>query len=192
MVTPKKVNGSNIDKESAGILYDGANLSQLGTLFGSDHRVIVEKLSGVQPDGPIRNGVPTYKIRTAAPYLVKPQYEIEEYIKKMSHTELPKMLSKEFWAGQRSRQEYLLKDGMLWPTEKVIENVGELMKIFKNSARLFVDAVDRQSELNDQQKKIIKGLADGMLTECHLTVVEKFKAVKSEAKNGDEDEDDEL
>lgn len=169
----KKVS-DNTDEESKGILYDGANLSQLGVLFRMDHRVLVEKLHGVPPDG-TRNRANIWKIDTVAPYLVKPIFEIEAYIKKMNHTELPKMITKEFWAGQRSRQEYELKAGDLWPTAKVVENVGEVLKIFKMSARLFVDAVDRQSELSEKQRKIIRNLTDGMLMECHQTVVDRFK-----------------
>lgn len=176
---------ASADAGTRAMLYDGANLSQLGVLFRMDHRVLVEKLHGVAPCG-TRNGSNIYQVHEVAPHLVKPIYEIEAYIKKMAHTELPKMLSKEFWAGQRSRQEYLLKEGNLWPTEKVIEYVGDLMKVFKMSTRLFSDAVDRQSELTDKQRKIIKNLSDGMLIELHQTVVDKFKSKKKETPDDDE------
>jgi len=164
----------NTDITSRAILYEGANLSQLCILFKMDHRVLVQKLHKCRPTG-TRNGVDIYSIDEAAPYLVKPVYDIEAYIKNMNHTELPKMISKEFWAGLRSRQEYELKAGNLWPTEKVVECVGEFMKLVKMSTRLMGDAVDRQAELTDRQRHIIKEQGDGMLEELYRTVLDKFK-----------------
>lgn len=165
------------DMESRGILYEGANISQLCMLFNMDHRTIVAKLHGVPPDG-VRNRADIWKIATAAPHLVKPIYDIESYMRNMAHTELPKMLTKEFWAGQRSRQEYELKAGDLWSTARVVEKVGELMKIFKMSARLFIDAVDQQSQLVPKQRDIIRQLTDGMLEECSHQVVKHFSYEK--------------
>lgn len=188
MATNKRVSAS-MDDTSRAILYEGANLSELSILFRMDHRVLVEKLHNVKASG-MRRGVAIYRIDEVAPYLVRPQYDIEEYIKKMNHTELPKMLTKEFWAGQRSRQEYMLKDGDLWPTAKVVENVGELMKLMKMSVRLFSDGVERQSELTEKQRAIIRGLSDGLLTELHRTVTQKFKSKPEQESAGDDDDQD--
>lgn len=163
----------NIDMASRGVLYEGANLTQLCQLFGMDFRTVTAKMHGVPPDG-VRGRSSVWKISTAAPHLVKPIYDIESYMRNMSHNDLPKMLTKEFWAGQRSRQEFELKAGDSWPTADIVEKVGELMKTFKMSARLFVDAVDRQSQLTQKQRDIIKNLTDGMLEECHHQVVKNF------------------
>lgn len=177
MAAPKSVQqaraAATLDDESRAMLYEGANLSQLCVLFRMDHRVLVEKLHGVQPVGR-RGNADIYSIPEVAPKLVRPDYDIEAYIKKMNHTDLPKMLSKEYWAGQRSRQEYMLKAGDLWETAKVIENVGELVKLIRMSMLLLVDAVERQVELTPRQREIIKELADGTLRDLHKTVVEKF------------------
>lgn len=167
--------GASMDKESRAMLYEGCNLSQLGVLFRMDHRVLVEKLHGVEPSGK-RGSTSIYRVDEVAPYLVKPMYDIETYIKRMNHNELPKMLTKEFWAGQRSKQEYLLREGDLWPTAKVIGEVGELFKLIKMQMRLASDAVERQTELTPRQRNIIKSLLDGTLRDLHTAVTEKFKA----------------
>lgn len=187
MATASKA-ASSLDDTSRAMLYEGVNLSQLGLLFRMDHRVLVEKLHGIEPTGK-RGSAQTYLVHEVAPYLVKPVLDIEDYIKRMNHTELPKMLSKEFWAGQRSRQEYLLKEGDLWPTAKVIENVGELLKVIKLSARLMIDAVERQTELTDRQRNIIKSLTDGMLQDMHRSMSEVF--AEKEVEDGDATSDDE-
>lgn len=165
--------GVSLDTESRAMLYEGCNLSQLGILFRMDHRVLVEKLHGVTPSGK-RGSTAIYQVHEVAPYLVKPMYDIETYIKRMNHTELPKMLTKEFWAGQRSKQEFLLKNGDLWPTAKVMSEVGELFKLIKTQTRLASDAIERQTELTPRQRAIVKGLLDGMLRDLHDAVTEKF------------------
>ena len=161
------------DDTTRAILYDGANLSQLGDLFRMDHRSIVAKIHKCKPVG-TRNGVDIYAVHEVAPYLVKPAYDIETYIKKMHHNDLPKMLTKEFWAGQRSRQEFEQREGNLWPTERVVGVVGGLMKLVKMSVRLMADAVDRQAELSDRQRNIVKALGDGMLEELYRNVIDEF------------------
>nr|DAI87191.1 MAG TPA: Protein of unknown function (DUF1441) [Caudoviricetes sp.] len=164
-----------LDPISKAVLYDGANLSQLGSLFRMDHRVLVEKLTkgGCKPVGE-RNGVDIYAVHEVAPYLVKPAYEIEEYLKRMHHNDLPKHLTKEFWAGLRSRQEYEQKEGNLWPTSRVVEVMGGVMKLIKMSARLMSDQVDRQAELSDRQRAIVRSQCDGMLEEAYRTILESF------------------
>lgn len=161
------------DDTTRAILYEGANLSQLGRLFRMDHRVLVEKLHNCKPCG-TRNNVDIYDVAEVAPYLVKPLYDIETYIKKMHHNELPKHLTKEFWAGLRSRQEYEQKEGNLWLTTRVVEVIGGLMKMVKMSVRLMADSVDRQAELTDRQRHLVKALGDGMLEELYRTVTEEF------------------
>lgn len=163
------------DDITKAIIYDGANLSQLGSLFRMDHRVLVEKLTkgGCKPNG-TRNGVDIYAVHEVAPYLVRPAYDIEEYLKRMHHNDLPKHLTKEFWAGLRSRQEYEQKEGNLWPTSRVVEVMGGVMKLIKMSARLMSDQVDRQAELSDRQRAIVRSQCDGMLEEAYRTILEAF------------------
>jgi len=163
------------DDITKAILYDGANLSQLTNLFRVDHRVLVEKLAkgGCKPCG-TRNGVDIFAVHEVAPYIVRPAYEIEEYIKRMHHNDLPKNVTKEFWAGLRSRQEYEQREGNLWQTSRVVEVMGGVMKLIKMSARLMVDQVDRQAELTDRQRQIVKSQCDGMLEEAYRTIVESF------------------
>lgn len=171
--------GNTLDEESKVMLYDGLNISQLEVILEMDKKDIQRKIFGhVSPVGK-RRGYDIYKLKDILPWVVKPTYDIEEYIKKMHHNELPKLLTKEFWAGQRAKQDYMEKNGDLWKTEKVIEAVGDFVKLVKMSALLTTDAVERQVELTDQQRKIIKSIMDGMLLDLYAAVQKKFQ--------GDED-----
>ena len=181
-------NRTSLDAESKAVLFDGLNLSQLGIAFRMDHRVLVEKLKDCPPSGN-RNGFPTWTISEAAPHLVRPIYDIEAYIKRMNHADLPKHLTKEFWAGLKSKQDYELRAGDLWPTAKVVESVGELFKLVRMSALLTTDTLERQAELTDAQRQIVKNLMDSMLNDLHRAVQEKFQDVEHGTNEQHDDEE---
>lgn len=168
---------STLDDESQTMLYEGANMSQLAIAFRVDHRTLQQKLHGVQPTGS-RNGTETWHLHVAAPHLVKPTEDIEQYLRKMHHNDLPKHLSKEFWAAIKLRQEVQQADGDLWPTERVVGVIGALMKLMKMAVRLMSDNVDQQSELSDKQRRTVKQLGDGMLEQLYSEVRDSFKPKK--------------
>lgn len=180
----------SLDDASREMIYNGCNLSELSKLFRMDHRNLVEKLHGVPPSGK-RGKANTWRVHEVAPYLVRPIFDIEEYIKRMHPSELPKMLTKEFWAGQRSRQEYLLKAGDLWPTDQVVEVVGELFKLVKMSATLAADAVERQVEMTPRQRTIVINIMDGMLRDLRQAIIEKFEDRAPELEEVDVEAQDE-
>lgn len=169
---------SNNDNETVLALYRGLNQDQLMGVFRVDNRTAKRKIAealegGVKPSGRVR-GSDIYDLRDIAPYFVKPAVDVEAYIRQMDPRELPKMLTKEFWTAQRNKQEYELRAGNLWPTEKVVEEVGELMKLVKMSTLLMLDAVERQTELSDRQRDIIQRLAHGMLDDLVKRIDERF------------------
>lgn len=181
----------NLDNESAVAIYHGLSISQLCTIMEMDRRDIAEKLekNGIKPSGK-NGGHPIYKLKDVMPALVKPMYDIETYLRQMHHNDLPKHLTKEFWAGLRSRQEYEIKAGDLWPTEKIISEVGELMKMLNMSLSLAADTVERQVELSEEQRLIIKNLIDGVKNDMVKSIQDKFSS-KQVLHDGDEEASDE-
>lgn len=179
---------ASLDNESKAMLYEGLNLSQLSVAFRMDHRVLVEKLHGVDPSG-YRGKAAIYKINEVAPHLVKPAYDIEAYIKRMHHNDLPKMLTKEFWNGQRARQEFELKAGQLWHTAQVIEKVSELYKLVAMSARLATDNIERTTDLTDRQREAVNSIMRGMLEDLQRKVIENFKEPTTDGHAADTSDD---
>lgn len=180
----------SLDEESKAMIHHGLNMSQLCQLFKMDHRTLVAKMEQgeVKPSGR-RGGYPVYFVHEVAPWVIKPAYDVEEHLKRMNPADLPKMLHKEFWAGQRARQEYELREGNLWPTEVVYEKVGELVKLVKMSTNLMADAVERQTQLTDRQRSLIKSMCDGMLRELSQAVLKHFKEKPNGRPQEDSDED---
>jgi hypothetical protein len=171
-----KSGSASVDEESRIAIFEGVNATQLSVIFRADTRTVARKLfeGNVKPIAK-RGNTEIYSIFDAAPYLCKPAYDVETAIKKMDYKDLPKSLAKEFWAGQRSKQDFEERAGLLWRTEKVVEEVGELMKLVKMSTLLMNDAVERQSELSDAQRRIIKQLSHGLLEDLSKRIAEKFQ-----------------
>lgn len=196
----------SLDDQSAAILYEGANMSQLSILFKMDDRVLKEKMYGIQPCGK-RGNAAIYDVAEVAARCGKlTEEQVDEAMKRLNHKDLPKELTKEYWAGLRSRQEYQSREKALWPTELVISVVGDIFKLVKMSALLAADTVERQAELTERQREIIRSGMDGMLVDLHSQIIKRFKdeqrgvsgeaawaaAVDDSMKEVPADDDDEL
>ncbi len=180
MVT-KAADSKVMDGETKGMLFEGASISQLGRMFAMDNRTVIAKITGLEPCGK-RAGHPIYAIKDAAPHLVEPILDLEDietvitYVRKLNHANLPKMLTKEFWAAMLSKQKFEEEAGDLWRTEKVIEVYAELVKSVRMPLVLALDNVASEVELNDRTQQIITGIIDSILEELHDAVVKQFGA----------------
>ncbi len=164
-----------LDKQSETILYEGANLSQLGILFKCDHRVLKQRMHGIAPIGK-RQNVEIYDIAEVASRMGKlSEEQVDAAMKRMNHDALPKQLTKEYWAGKRSKQEYELRAGDLWPTSQVVAEVGEMVKSIKMELDLLIDGVERQVEFSDKQREIAKQLVNGAKANMLQRLRDKFE-----------------
>lgn len=195
---------ATLDSESRALLYEGANLSQLGLLFKCDHRVLVERLHvhNVKPIGKRGKGE-IYDISEVARSMGRlTEEQVDAAMRRMNHADLPKTLTKEYWAGLRSRQDYLLKDGDLWPTNDVITAVAEMVKTLKMELDLLTDAIERQTEMSERQREIATGLIDGAKLNMQTKLREQFLSRAADSDRPEiqqpvedstaEDDDDEL
>lgn len=173
-VRTRRSNSNDIETES--MIFQGANLTQLSKLFGMEKRDITPKILDVYPVGK-RGGYDIYSIKEVAPYLVKPLYDVENYIRRMSFKDLPKELSKEFWAGQRAKQEFDIKAGNLWATEEVIEKFGDAVKTLRMGMLLIPDTLARQAGLTEAQRTVVQASVDSMLNDLSNALIEKFVEV---------------
>jgi hypothetical protein len=151
-----------------------ASMAQLAHLFQTDAKTLPRRLRGLKPSGQ-RHNTKTYLIREAASRIVKPGYAIEQYLRTMNHSELPPLLTKEYWNGQRARQIYEENAGDLWRTADVVEGFAEAFKTLRMSLLLMADAVDRESELSEPQRKALKRMIDGSIDDLREKMVSRFK-----------------
>lgn len=151
-----------------------ATRSQIAQLFRTDPKTLPERMHGVISKGK-RNGYRVYDIREAASRLVEPGYEIEEFIKQMSPQELPPLLQKEFWNGQRARTAYEKEIGNLWPTEDVVALVAVLEQGMRQTVLLITDDVEREEGLTAGQRKVFRRIMDQGIAKFKETLSEAFK-----------------
>lgn len=164
------------DAVTEAMLFHGANLTQLAKLFRMDRRDVSEKISkGNVANCGERGGYPIYYIHEVAPHLVKPAYDIETYLKRMHYSDLPKHLSKEFWAGQKMRQEFLKAEGDLWSTDKVIEVMGDVFKKLRMTMLLAGDTVERETTFTVEQREKLRSIIDGALDDMADGLVNDYK-----------------
>lgn len=189
-VKDNKKGSAFADEETLAGIYEGLNSSQLMTLFKRDYRTVQKAIfeSQVKPVGK-RYGADIYAVHEIAPYLVKPVFDVEAYIRRMDHKDLPKHLTKEFWAGLKAKQDVEERAGLLWRTEKVVEHVGELFKLIKMSALLMLDGVEKQTELSERQRGIIRSLTHGMLQDAQSRIERTFKVPDGERQEAVNDEE---
>jgi len=150
-----------------------ATIAQLAQLFETDAKTLPKRLKMVVPKGQ-RRGNKVYSIREAASFIITPGYEIEDFIRQMSPQEMSPLLLKEFWNGQTARLNYETKLGNLWPTEDIVEFIGELQNTIRMVLLIMVDDVNREESLTDGQRKVIQRITDAAITTMANSVVEKF------------------
>lgn len=182
-----------LDKEGESILYEGANLSQLTLLFKCDIKTLKARTYGIKPVG-MRKGVEVFDIAEIATRMGKlSEAQIDKAMARMNHDALPKQLTKEYWAGKRSKQEFMLREGDLWPTTKVVSEVGEMVKSLKMELDLLIDGIERSVEMTDKQREVAKSLVNGAKGNMLQRLREKFETkqpgiVKSAPAVDDDDE----
>ena len=168
MVTAK------IDPAAVVVSTGQGTIAQIAQLFWTDAKTLPKRMKSVAPTG-TRNGFKVYDIAEAAAMIVKPGYEIEEFIRQMSPQELPPLLQKEFWNGQNARLKFEKDQGNLWPTDEIVGFVGELLNAIRMALLLVSDGVDREVGITDGQREIIRRIMDGAIEEMRNTVEDKFK-----------------
>lgn len=183
----------SLDNESRAILFEGANITTLGMLFKCDPKVLRARMVGIQPCGR-RNSYDIYDVAEVAARMGKlSEPQVDAAMKRMNHDALPKQLTKEYWAGKRSKQEFMLREGDLWPTTKVISEVGEMVKSLKMELDLLIDGIERQVEMSDKQRDIAKKLINGAKSNMLQRLTDRFKKQPGTVKpQAVEDDDDEL
>lgn len=172
----KNRNTSGVDESTTAMIFDGVTKSQMVDVFKMDIRTINRRLavSDVTPSG-TRNGYDIYHIREVAPWLLPPKMDMERYIKNMNPQDLPKMLSKEFWNGLKSRQDYRLRENELWETPEVHACLSELVQVMVMSSRTIEDQVDRLAELSPKQREILRQTIRSLMDSLRETAASHFK-----------------
>lgn len=160
-------------------LYGGVTITWLSEAFQMAPMTVKKKLANC----PIKYQVPgkfaKYDLATAASYLIKPRFDVGEYIKTMKPHDLPPILQAAYWDAQKKRQDWELNAGDLWRTEKVIGVLADTFKLFKTSVSLFTDTLEQEKGLTDAQRETLGSMCDGLMDEVHNSLVRQHQTTRT-------------
>lgn len=163
--------------EAPNPFYFGCTPTELAKLFRMPLQTVRDSIKEIPPAGK-RGAREIYRVDQVAAALIRDsesEADQIERILKLKHTELPKMLSKEFWYAQTQKQKYDIAAGNLWATEDVIARAGDAFKTMRLSLQLMADTVDRNESLTETQRQTILDLVDGTLNDMREKLIYAFK-----------------
>lgn len=166
------------------ILFRGATLQDLSDLFGVRRQEVRGRIGDVPARGKFL-GQETWHVRDVANRLTNfndNDTELIDRILATHHTDLPKMLSKEYWYGQNQRLRYLRDVGELWDTSAVVALASEVFKTLRLSLMLASDAVERETGLTVKQREIIENLMHEALNEAREKLVANLAGQRANSK----------
>lgn len=163
----------------------GVTVGWLATVFRMDPTTVKKKLVQCPPIARKKAGH-VYDLKVAAQFLVEPVFDVEKHLKQMNPRDLPVALQEAYWSGMRKKQDWEEKAGHLWPTERVLEVLGEVFQHIKFAIQLWPDQVERALGLTPEQRKAMIGMGDSLQKEIHdrLISMPQAKRTPSSLENG--------
>lgn len=164
---------NKIDYEAE--FFNGMTIPRLAQLFRLDRRTVTEKLRPLRPCGD-RRGAPIYFVHDAAPYLVQPIIDLEEYLQNIGPNDLPPSLQQAYWNAQNSKLKYKENAKDLWRTDAVMQVFTSVFRSMTQTLRLFADRIDAIHGLTPDQRKIIeKSVSDDLVNLLRKGLVDDFE-----------------
>lgn len=148
----------------------GVTVSWLCQIFDMEPVTVRARLVNCEPIHRRKNGF-IYDAKTAIPYLVKPIFDVEEYLKTMKVEELPTRLQDQYWSAMNKRQKWEENAKNLWRTEDVAKAFGEVFLMIRNQMQLWLDQLELQTHVTEEQAVVLASL----ITALQKDMFEKIK-----------------
>ena len=177
--------GGNTNAAIVQALHRPVSISFLSDVTHKDRKVITRRLSNLTPMGFHRGSIPLYDFRQALELIVTPKVDPAELIRKMGTNDLPIGLQKDVWDARLKQQQWMIKAGELWPTEDVMEVLGEAFQRLKTTTQLWVDQLADSHDLPNEVRQDLLGLVDGLQKSLHETLVEMPAARETQSQAGE-------
>jgi hypothetical protein len=141
-----------------------------------------KRLYDLPPIGSQAGGHPLYDFRQALPYLVTPRVDMEKILASLSAGDLPPSLQKDVWDAKLKAQKWMQNAGELWPTDDVLEVLGEAFQRLKTTTQLWIDQISDNHSLPGPARQELVELVDALQIDLHksLVAMPKEKATQSQ------------
>ncbi len=144
----------------------------LSNVMKMDRQTVTKRLAPLPPVGTHRGNTPVYDFRQAMSYLAAPVISPEEIIKRISSTDLPASLQKDVWDARLKMQKWKAQAGELWPTEAVLEVLGEAFQRLKTTTQLWIDQITESQALTPAIREELTVLVDALMADMHRSLVQ--------------------
>lgn len=151
-------------------VHSGVTVGWLAQVFGMDPTTIKKRLADCPPLYRRKAGY-VYDLKVAAPYLVKPIFDVNKYLRGMKPSELPPQLTKEYWDAALKRQTWEERAGELWRTSAVMEVFSDTFLTMKSTMQLWTEDLERITGLSDEQRAELVKMIDSLQDEIHRKLV---------------------
>lgn len=161
-------------------LGNGVTITDLAEMFGYDRKEIRKRIGDMPPYRTV-GARELYRVKDVAGRLTKFDDSMTDVVRQIlatHHTDLPKMLSKEFWYGQNQRTRFLRDTGDLWDTAAIVELASEVFKTLRLSLTLAADAVERETGLTERQRGIVENIIREALNETREQLVVRLSHLR--------------
>lgn len=160
----------------------GVSVTWLAKIFRMNQEKVKEALVKCPVLKTGRNGGNVYDVKTAAQYLVDPVSDLGAYLLTIDPKRLPQKLQEGYWNARIKEMKARTMAGELWPTNKVLEVLGDTFQTIKATVQLWADTVeDMTGEVTPEQRDAMIQLSDKLLDEIHKTVVTNAKNQATES-----------
>lgn len=152
-------------------IHYGVTQTWLAQAFHLDKKTVTRKLAALEP---MRNegSMKLYALHQAAPYLIKPKVDVQEYLMTMNPKDLPTVLQESYWGAMIKRQKWEENAKHLFRAEEVLDTFGSLAMMIKSRVQLWVEDLDRIHGLTPEMRKQVTQEADSLLESIHELMVE--------------------
>lgn len=123
--------------------------------------------------------VTLYDLRTAARFLVAPAFSTKEYMRALKAGDLPGTLQQSIWDAMLKRQKWEENAKMLWRTDDVRAVLGSTFQSIKFNMQLWVDTIERNTEITDRQREVLLEQVDALQQEIFDSLVKKAAESKT-------------
>lgn len=156
----------------------GVSIAWLAHVYRMDHTTVKRKLANCPVKTQRRRGdkmtTVLYDLPTASAFLITPAFSTAEYMRAVRRGDLPPALQQTIWDALLKRQKWEENAGQLWRTEKVRSVLGSTFQTIKFTMQLWIDTLERQIEVTDEQREIIVGMVDGLQAELYDALVQQM------------------
>lgn len=148
----------------------GVTVGWLAQAFDMNHSTVKMKLRDCPPLRAHRNGF-IYDIRVACSYLIKPRFDIDNFLKNATVADLPPKLTREYWGAKTARLAYEEEAGHLWRDEAVLELYSELLAMVKSEHQQWAQNLDQTTGLTDKQHVMLQAMVDDLDGKIHKRIL---------------------